>query len=116
MTPKVKKVQAVPMVGMVKKVGKKVPRIDPTVPKASKIPTTLPEVFPEVWAYLMSEGVTVPSNNNGGMNKMKQVKKEAQMSKPALMNIAKKAVMPAITKRPKKGIKVIQVPERSMKK
>ncbi|OPZ34407.1 MAG: hypothetical protein BWY98_01081 [Tenericutes bacterium ADurb.BinA155] len=116
MTPKIRKVKAVPIVGIVKKVGRNVPRIDPTVPKASKIPTTRPEVEPSFCAYLIKEGVTIPNKSSGGIKRMMHVKKEAQINNPEFTIMANKAVMPAITKRPRKGIKVIQVPESSMKK
>jgi hypothetical protein len=101
MTPKIRKVNAVPIVGIVKKVGRKVRESIRRFlrPQDSDNP---PGSEPSFWAYLMSEGVTIPNKSSGGIKRMKQVKKEAQINNPEFTIIANRAVIPAITKRPKR--------------
>ena len=54
-----------PTVGIVTKVGRKVPMILPIVLKAFKFPTTRPLCSRLSVAYFTSDGVTVPSKNSG---------------------------------------------------
>ena len=56
----------VPTAGMVTKVGRNVPRIEPTVLQADSRPTTDALSSSESVANLLSAGVTVPSRNSGG--------------------------------------------------
>ena len=63
---KIGNVTNVPTAGIVTKVGRKVPRIEPTVLQADSRPTT-EALFPsESAANLLRPGVTVPSRNSGG--------------------------------------------------
>ena len=55
----------VPMNGMVKKVGRNVPIIEPIVLSASSKPITLPDTFSPK-EYLIRDGVTFPKKRSGG--------------------------------------------------
>lgn len=65
MPEKSRKVTEVPTAGMVTKVGRKVPRMLPTVLNASMLPTIRPLSSRESVVYFTREGVTVPSRNRG---------------------------------------------------
>ena len=58
-------------------VGRKVPRMLPTVPHASIVPTVFPLSVRFPVAYLMREGVTVPSSIRGNTNRTRQAPKDA---------------------------------------
>ena len=65
MPPKIRKVTAVPTVGIVTKVGRKVPRMLPIVLQAPSRPTVRPLSSRLSTVALTRQGVTVPSRNRG---------------------------------------------------
>ena len=93
----------VPINGMVKNVGKNVPKIEPIVLSASRVPITFPDAFSPI-AYLTKDGVTFPKKRSGGTNKIIQENNAAQITRLFFIKRAKSAVIPAITYLPTKGI------------
>ena len=93
---KITKVAAVPAAGMVTKVGRKVPMIDPMVLSAMKVPTVRPLSFRLSTAYLVSDGVTVPSSTSGKAKSTRQVRNDAQARNPVMVSAATRIEMPGM--------------------
>ena len=79
--PKTMKVSFVPIEGIVKKVGMKVPNMLPKVCKAPSFPIISPLSFKVVVAYFARLGVVPPSKIRGKTKRMEQVKIDAQIKK-----------------------------------
>ena len=75
------KVSFVPIEGIVKKVGMKVPNMLPKVCKAPSFPIISPLSFKVVVAYFARLGVVPPSKIRGKTKRMEQVKIDAQIKK-----------------------------------
>ena len=73
------KVSEVPTAGMVTKVGRNVPSIEPIVFAASSRPTALPASAAFFIVYLASDGVVVPSRNSGKTKTTRHAASAAQM-------------------------------------
>ena len=71
----------VPTDGIVINVGRKVPRMLPTVLNAFNMPTVFPLSVRLSIVYLTKEGVTVPSKNNGNTKIAIQAKNPDQIKK-----------------------------------
>lgn len=69
---RLRKLTNVPTAGMVTKVGRNAPRIEPIVLQAESWPTTEALSSSEVVANLLRPAVTVPSRNSGGTKIMAQ--------------------------------------------
>ena len=98
----------VPTAGIVTKVGRKVPRMLPTVLQAPRRPTVRPPSSRLSVAAFTSEGVTVPSRNSGKTNSSMQETKAATERKFVLIVKISSADTPRITYRPSTGMAAIQ--------
>ena len=92
-----RKVTAVPTAGMVTKVGRKVPRMLPTVLQAPSRPTVRPPSSRLSTVYLTSEGVTVPSKKSGKTKSTMHAQKAARVRKWVLTDRMSTPEMPRIT-------------------
>ena len=108
MPAKIRNVIAVPTVGIVTKVGRKVPMMLPIVFSAPSLPTVLPLSSRLPTVYFTSEGVTVPSRSSGNTNRIMQAAKAAHTRKFFVTTSARTPVTPAMTYLPTSGIQAIQ--------
>ena len=112
---KIRNVTAVPTAGMVIKVGAKVPIMLPMVLKAPRVPTVLPLSSKLSVVYFTSEGVTVPSRNNGYTKIIIQARNAAHIRKFVLTVTISRADTPRITSFPIKGIAAIHTADIRMR-
>ena len=103
-----------PTVGIVIKVGAKVPMILPTVLNAPSVPTVLPLSSRLSVVYFTSDGVTVPSRNSGKTNITIHARKAAHIKKLVLTVTTSKAEIPSITILPINGMAAIHTAEKSI--
>ena len=106
---KIRNVAAVPTAGMVMKVGTKVPMMLPMVFRAFSLPTVLPVSSRLSTVNLVSDGVTVPSSTQGKAKITRHAASAAQTRKFFVTNMASSRLTPAISHRPTKGIRAIQM-------
>ena len=106
---KIRNVAAVPTAGMVMKVGTKVPMMLPMVFRAFSLPTVLPVSSRLSTVNLVSDGVTVPSSTQGKAKITRHAASAAQTRKFFVTNMASSRLTPAISHRPTKGIRTIQM-------
>ena len=109
MPAKIKKVQEVPTVGIVIKVGAKVPMMEPIVLRAFSSPTIFPLSSKLAIEYLTREGETVPSSISGKTNRAIQEKRDAHMRKFDPTKPASKREIPAMTYLPSSGMAATQM-------
>ena len=106
---KIRKVTEVPTAGMVTKVGTNVPIMLPMVLKAPSVPTVLPLSSRLSTEYFASDGVTVPSRNNGNTKIIIQAAKAAQIRKLLFTAKISRADIPRIIYFPTTGMAAIQI-------
>ena len=111
-----RKVTDVPTVGMVTKVGRKVPRMLPTVLQAPRRPTVRPPSSSVSTAALVREGVTVPSRNRGKTKITRQEAKAAMTSRWVLTVKISSADTPKIRYFPTTGMAAIHTAAMAMRR
>ena len=107
MPEKMRKVTAVPTAGIVTKVGRKVPRMLPTVLQAPRRPTVRPLSSRLPTVAFTSEGVTVPSRKSGKTKISMQEAKAAMMRKFVLTVKISRPETPRMMYFPTTGIAAI---------
>ncbi len=88
-------------------VGTNVPIILPIVLKALSVPTVFPLSSRLSTVYFTSDGVTVPSKNNGNTNTTMQVIKAAHIRKLVSTATTSNAEIPSTANLPMKGMAAI---------
>ena len=105
---KIKNVTEVPTVGILIKVGTKVPMMLPMVFAAPSCPTILPFSSRESVVYFTRDGVTVPKRKRGKTNTTAQATNAATTRKPVFTVKIKSPEISMIAYFPKSGIAPIQ--------
>ena len=104
---KIRKVIDVPTAGIVTNVGTKVPIMLPIVLNAPSVPTVFPLSSRLLTEYLTSDGVTVPSKNNGNTKITIQATNAARIRKLLFTEKIRTAEMPTMIYFPTTGINAI---------